>query len=276
MSFMCGCRMKIKGIRWITQASAFAISNIGFNLTLKTGCVYPYFYCYGCPIASAGCPIGSLQHFVAIRMLPLYLLGMIGLYGLFFGRAFCGWACPFGALHDLLSKPEKRKVKSLPQAKFIMLTLVIFVAWITSETFYCKFCPSGSLFAAIPVSLLYTDLGLGVFFHVHLITLALTIILALILSRFWCRYLCPYGTIGIFNKISLITISYDASKCAECGKCLDVCPMGIKKTEDIGQSTDCIFCARCIEACTNGAIKFSKRKTRKNSIYINKHRNKTV
>jgi polyferredoxin len=251
--------MNLRLLRWITQSSAFIASNVGLNLALKTGCVYPFLYCYGCPLASGGCPIGSLQHFVALQMFPLYLLGMIGLYGLFFGRAFCGWACPFGSLHDLLSKPAKRKIKAIPQIKFLSLALVIILAWVTSETFFCKFCPSGSLFAAIPAPFYYSGIRLGSFFYVHLLTLAATVILALIFSRFWCRYLCPFGTIGTFNGMSILTIRRDASKCTGCKECLDVCPMGIKELTGVSKSTDCILCGRCVDTCPTACLKFSRR-----------------
>jgi len=253
--------MKLRLLRWATQASAFVVSNVGFNLALKTGCAYPYLYCYGCPLASAGCPIGSLQHFVTLQLLPFYLIGMIGLYGLFFGRAFCGWACPFGTFHDLISTPAKRKAKTIPHMKFIMLGFVLVLAWVTSDTYFCKFCPSGSLFAAVPAPFFYEGLRLSAFFYVHMLTLALTVVLALVFSRFWCRYLCPYGTIGAFNRISLVTIHTTASKCDQCKKCLSVCPMGIQETSSIGRSTDCILCGRCVDACPSGVLKLSKRKT---------------
>lgn len=256
---MRGSRLKLKLLRWATQTSAFIVSNIGFTSSLKTGCVYPFLYCYGCPLASAGCPIGSLQHFVALQILPFYLIGMIGIYGLLFGRAFCGWACPFGAFHDILSKPAKRKMKAMPQTKFIVLALVLVVAWIAADTVFCKFCPAGSLFAAIPAPFFYSGLKLGIFFYAHLLTLAATIIVALIFSRFWCRYLCPYGTIGLFNKTSILTINHDTSKCTGCKECLDVCPMGINELSAVGKSTDCILCGRCVDTCPTACLKFSKR-----------------
>jgi ferredoxin-type protein NapH len=257
---MRGLALKLRPLRWAAQTSAFIASNLGLTAALKTGCPYPFLFCYGCPLASAGCPIGSLQHFAALQLIPFYLIGIIGLYGLFFGRAFCGWACPFGTFHDILSKPAKRKIKAIPQVKFVMLALVIILAWWTSDTIFCKFCPSGSLFAAIPAPLFYSGLGLGPFFYVHLLTLAAAIIVALIFSRFWCRYLCPFGTIGIFNKTSILTINHDASQCTGCKDCLEVCPMGIEELTAVGKSTDCILCGRCVDTCPTACLKFSRRR----------------
>lgn len=82
--------MNLGRLRHITQVITFFISNIGLIPTLKTGFICPYFYCYGCPLASTACPIGTLQHFVIFLTVPLYLLGTLGAYGTVFGRAFCG------------------------------------------------------------------------------------------------------------------------------------------------------------------------------------------
>jgi polyferredoxin len=90
-----------------------------------------------------------------------------------------------------------------------------------------------------------------------MLTLALTIVLAILISRFWCRYLCPLGAIaGALNKVGILTIKWDKEKCKKCNTCLDVCTMGITKTEDIGTSTDCILCGRCVEACPEKALSF--------------------
>jgi polyferredoxin len=147
-----------------------------------------------------------------------------------------------------------------------MLLIVIISAWVTLDTFFCKFCPAGSLFAAIPAPFFYPSLSLGVFFYVHIGTLILTILLVLLFARFWCRYLCPLAPIGVFNKLSILTVSLDSTKCtesrahAECLRCLDVCPMGIDKLSDIGLSSDCILCGRCVEACRTDALKIDVRK----------------
>lgn len=254
--------MKLSKLRMITQITAFALSNIGFTSVLKTGVCFPYLYCYGCPFASAGCPIGSLQHFIISIKFPIYILGILGVFGTVFGRAFCGWACPFGSFQDLIgaSRKQKRRLRRITYAKFAVLFIVIITAWLTLDTLFCKFCPSGSLFAVFPAIFYYAPLEVGVFFYVHIVTLIITVIMVLIFSRFWCRYICPLGTIGVFNKLSILTISLNPAKCEKCLDCLSVCPMGITELSDIGSSTDCILCGRCVDSCPTEALKARIRK----------------
>ena len=253
--------MKLGYKRKLTQASAFIISNLGFMRVLKTGFVCPFLYCHGCPFAFFGCPIGGIQHFITYGRFPFFIVGWLGVYGTLFGRAFCGWACPFGALNGLLSNRKARarlRTGRFWFAKYVILFLVLALAWFTLDTVFCKVCPSGSLFAAIPYHILTPDAEFAVYFYVHILTLALTLVLALLVSSFWCRYLCPLGAInGAFNKISLINIKREETKCKKCNICLEACQMGIDKIEDIGSSTDCTLCGRCVESCEEKALSFS-------------------
>ncbi|MCK4433927.1 4Fe-4S binding protein [Candidatus Bathyarchaeota archaeon] len=261
--------MKLKDKRKITQIAAFAVSNLGFLRVLKTGFICPFLYCHGCPFATFGCPIGIIQNFVVYGRFPLFAVGSLGVYGVILGRAFCGWACPFGTLHDLLSPTNRRreiKNRNHWYAKYAILFLTLALAWFALDTVFCKFCPSGSLFGAIPYRLreyfLFNTISeFGKPFYIHMFTLALTIVLALLISRFWCRYLCPLGAIaGAFNKVSIVNISLDEKRCKKCFVCLEACGMGITKLKDIGGSTDCILCGRCVEACPEKALSFAIKK----------------
>jgi polyferredoxin len=252
--------VKLKNARKIAQIAALAISNLGFLRILKTGFVCPFLYCHGCPFAIFGCPIGMLQQFMIDGQFPLFTIGSLGVYGMLFGRAFCGWACPFGTLHDLLSYSNMKSIRTRNYwyVKYIILFLTLGLAWVALDTIFCKFCPSGSLFAAIPFRLIYPEVAeFGLYFYIHMFTLVLTIVLALLISRFWCRYLCPLGAIaGAFNKVGILTVAWDEAKCKKCRNCLDVCVMGITEMEEVGSSTDCILCGRCVEACPEKALSF--------------------
>ena len=236
------------------------VFNLGIFRILKTGFLCPSLYCYGCPFSLFACPIGVLQNFVASGQVPFFTLGSLGVYGMLVGRAFCGWACPFGALHDLVSYFNGEKSFEAPRywyLKYMVLFILLVLSWITLDTVFCKFCPSGSLFAAIPFFILHPNSSFSTFFYVHILTLIATLILAYLIVRFWCRYLCPLGAIhGMFNKVSLLDIRFDDKKCTECKACLKVCPMGIVQVENISNSTDCTICGRCVEKCPERALSF--------------------
>jgi len=261
--------LKVREKRRLTQIVALIISNLGLIPILRTGFVCPFLYCHGCPFAAFGCPIGVIQNFITYGQIPLLTIGSLGVYGMILGRAFCGWACPFGTLHDMLSPTNRRKevrTKNCWYVKYAVLFLTLVLAWFTLHTIFCQYCPSGSLFGAIPYRLreyfLFNRLSeFGQPFYIHMFTLALTIVLALLISRFWCRYLCPMGAIaGVFNKVSIVNIRLDEKRCKKCNACLGACGMGITKLEDIGSSTDCTLCGRCVEACLEKALRFTTRK----------------
>jgi len=256
--------LKLRDKRGLTQVAALVASNLGFFRILQTGFVCPFLYCHGCPFAAFGCPIGVIQNFITYGQIPLFTIGSLGVYGTLLGRAFCGWACPLGSLHDLLSYlrgSKNFKIRPFWYTKFIVLFIVLGVAWYAMDTVFCKLCPSGSLFGAIPFYMQNLGISVGKPFYIHMFTLALTIALALLISRFWCRYLCPMGAIaGAFNKVSIVNINLDKKKCKKCFVCLEACGMGITKLKDIGGSTDCILCGRCVEACPEKALSFAIKK----------------
>jgi ferredoxin-type protein NapH len=248
-------------LRRTTQVLGLVLANIGFVGILKLGVVCPFFYCYGCPWAAFACPIGVLQHYSALGSFPFYALGLLGLFGVTLGRFWCGWACPFGTVQDIVSWARRRKrdvvkARRVPWTKFVVLIGVLVAAAIAVDTVFCRVCPAGSLFAAIPHRIASSDLSFGTYFYVHLGTLAAAIVAFVLIGRFWCRYLCPLGAaFAAFNPVSLLKVKADMGKCEGCGKCMEVCPTAIEKPEEIENCTDCIRCGRCIETCENGAIK---------------------
>jgi ferredoxin-type protein NapH len=257
-------------LRRSTQLLTLIVVNLGFTPIFKVGVPCPVFYCYGCPWATFACPIGVFQTyaalgpFSALNAFPFYAIGLLGLFALVFGRFWCGWACPFGTIQDVVAwarrrRPDFIEMPRFPWTGFAVLIGALILAWIATDNLFCKVCPAGSLFAAIPQRFVNPDLDFGTFFYVHLGTLAISVVAFVLIGRFWCRYLCPLGIgiFGIFNRVSFLKVSPDMDKCSGCGKCMEVCPVKIAEPEDIENSLDCIRCGKCVEACPTNAIRIS-------------------
>ena len=105
----------------MTQLIATLLTNANFKGFIEKGiyqgdtkklCV-PGLNCYSCPGALGSCPIGSLQAVLgSIKYsFSYYVIGLMTLFGVVFGRFICGWLCPFGFFQDLLYKIKVKKIK---------------------------------------------------------------------------------------------------------------------------------------------------------------------
>lgn len=98
--------------RLTVQAAAFLLQNpklhnffLGKIDTGKTKVLCaPGLNCYSCPAAAGACPIGSLQSALSPKKptFPFYVLGFLLLFGVLFGRWICSHVCPFGLVQDLV------------------------------------------------------------------------------------------------------------------------------------------------------------------------------
>lgn len=226
-----------------------AISTLLHNANLKgflTGKIYtgplkqlcvPGLNCYSCPGAAGACPLGSLQSFLAARTfrLPYYILGLLVFFGALLGRAVCGFLCPFGWLQELLYR--------------------------------VPFFRKGNRFRA--------DRKLRKVKYAVLLLLVIVLPLSFTLIPFFCKYLCPAGTIsgillaaydrgiraqlgGIFLwKLTLLVLILIGSLTIFRFFCKYLCPLGaiygffnrvslLRLHCDAGK---CIRCGRCAAAC---------------------------
>lgn len=239
---------------------------------LKTVCV-PGLNCYSCPGAVGACPVGALQAVLGEqgKWFSFYVVGFLMLVGAFFGRFVCGWLCPFGLVQDLLHKipfPKKRKLlpgdRYLKYLRYLVLAVLVILLPLTvldlvgqGSPWYCKnVCPSGTLFAGIPLVLMNEELqsSLGWLFNWKLGLLVVILLLSVWSYRPFCRYLCPLGAIyGIFNPIAFYRYEVDKEKCINCGACTRACGFELKPNLN-PNSSECIRCGDCIRACPKGAL----------------------
>ncbi len=269
-------------LRRITQTLAliavnpyfvYFASRLTYQGGLKGVCV-PGLNCYACPLTVFSCPIGSLQHSFTLLSPRVkgsvsrafasffYVLGSVGLVGAAVGRMPCGWLCPFGFLQDLLYKIPTPKLRLPAWTRWgrygFLVFLVALVPFLTATSWFSRLCPAGALEGAVPLKLVPPALPLppsGWFLWLKMAILAFFLLWFVLSSRPFCRSVCPLGAmLGPCNRFSLYRMAVDERSCTSCGRCREVCPVGIDITED-PDSADCLRCLRCRKACPSGALR---------------------
>lgn len=226
---------------------------------LKSVCV-PILNCYSCPLAWGSCPIGAAQQTLKMMRIPYFIFGFFGIIGAFIGRYGCGNLCPFGLLQEYLFKIKTKKLRIkrvFRLTKFIFLALTLLMPILIHQPFFCKYvCPAGTIEASIAQIVMNPSLIqlLGFYFYLKVFFVILFFAGAITIKRFFCVVFCPIGAIyGLFNKISLLQIKLDKSKCTKCGTCNAVCPMDINIYENTADY-DCIRCFECVNKCPFNAL----------------------
>ena len=252
------------------HAKGFITGNIYTGKT-KAMCL-PGFNCYSCPGAVGACPLGALQNALAASgtRTPMYVLGILMLFGLTLGRTICGFLCPVGLMQELLFKIPTPKVKkgritrALSWLKYVILAVfvVIIPLWYALQKYpvpaFCKYiCPVGTFEGAVGLlsNPVHSDKFsmLGILFTRKFVILIAIAVACVFVYRAFCRFLCPLGAIyGLFAKIAFIGVKVDMPSCTDCGRCVGHCKMDVKRVGD----HECIHCGECIDVCPTKAISF--------------------
>ena len=189
-------------------------------------------------------------------------------FGIIFGRAICGFFCPFGLIQEIFYKiptPKFNFWRKLKFAKYFLLIIFVLIlpnffinfAGVGKPNFCQYICPAGTLEAGLPLLVVREEFFevLGEIFALKIFILAITILGSVLNYRFFCKFLCPLGAIyGILNKISFYKLKVDKSKCIDCGKCKNICRMNVNPAKQI-DCAECIFCGDCKNICPTSAIK---------------------
>ena len=209
---------------------------------LKNFCV-PGMNCYSCPGALGSCPIGAMQALFdgRRRKFAFSVVGYLAALGLLVGRFICGWLCLFGLVQELLYKipvPKLKVPRKLDRVlRYLKYGVLLILVFILP--FFWR-----------------NELGIG--------------------EPFFCKYLCPVGTLegGIplvllqeqlrstvgflfWWKFAVMTLVLLSSLFIHRPFCKYLCPLGafyalFQKVSILRLALDkekCVSCGKCEKAC---------------------------
>lgn len=170
------------------------------------------------------------------------------LLALFFGRFYCGWACPIN-------------------------TLIRPVNWLGKKTGWQKKTP-GFLKTGRPRTVVFIIFLGALAYTIYTITLGRKFPLPLIIIPFgllvtlfinptaWHRYLCPWGTFfNLTGRSSRLGVNSNA--CTGCKSCIAVCPtesVSYKNKSAEINPANCLLCFTCSAACRQNHLSYGQRK----------------
>ena len=211
-------------------------------------------------------PVLSLQA-MTVGVVSGSLLVFAGLFAvsLFFGRLFCGWACPGAGLQELVALARQKPVR---RTRIGWIKWLVWVPWAAVLVFLAL--RAGGVHA---VDFTYqTTHGVSVTGLPGAMALAMVLVVFLVPAlavgrRAACHTLCwmaPFMILGrkLGNLLGWPSLRLSASgeRCRDCGSCRRACPMSIDVPARVRagemECADCILCGSCVDGCARGVIRY--------------------
>jgi polyferredoxin len=232
-------------------------------------------------------PLAGLATLLATRTLYAGLLWGLATVALtvVLGRVFCGWVCPFGAMHQFVGWLGRRRLRSklrveanryrpAQRLKYYVLAAFLTAAALAplgagtlliglldplplvQRSISLVLLPLAERSGALTLSPLprFYD-GAGLIAAVFATALALN----LWVPRFYCRFVCPLGALlGLLGRFALWRIGRTGEGCTGCLRCERNCEGACRPTGRI-QISECVMCVNCLDDCAHGAIAYRTR-----------------
>jgi ferredoxin-type protein NapH len=181
-----------------------------------------------------------------------------------FGRLFCGWICPAGAVQEACfavnDRPANRRLDKVK--------MIVFVPWIGFFAFLLVAAGGPERVDFLYAKAFGIPLAGTVERAMYFMTVALVLVLSLVGGkRGLCHILCWVSPFMILGKrlrdlagLPGLVLKADPAACSRCGACSRACPMSLDvaalvPTALIAES-ECILCGSCADSCPKSAIRF--------------------
>lgn len=168
---------------------------------------------------------------------------------LFWGRVYCGWLCPFGALQELLNKLGQRfgvRQITIPFALHERLWPIKYIIFL--GLFAASLASMTLAFRGAEVEPFKTVVTLHFIREWPFVAYAAGLLVAnVFVERFFCRYLCPLGAaLAIPARLRMFEWLKRRPQCGrECRICSTKCPVQAIHPEGQINPNECINCLNC-------------------------------
>ncbi|MCT4619454.1 MAG: 4Fe-4S binding protein [Marinisporobacter sp.] len=166
----------------------------------------------------------------------------------FFGRYYCGWACPINTLIRPINWIRKKlgiQRKDVPKVfQSEKLRWGVFILFLVGLGYTIYTIKIGKKF---PLPLIIIPMGLATTLFIN--------------EKTWHRYLCPWGVLfsltGRFAKLGIMQ-----KNCYSCSVCEKNCPADAIRVDKnkgaVVDSTHCLLCLECQSSCPINAMSYKK------------------
>jgi polyferredoxin len=224
----------------------------------------------------------------------LWALLTVGLT-ILLGRFFCGWVCPFGALHQFIGWLGARRKKhtervalnqyrSGQRIKYYLLIGLLaaagggrLVEWLWRPHTHPTALVASSLQTGLldPIPLFHRSMNLVILtafngpaasrIYVAGGSIAAVFFAALLLNlwipRFYCRFVCPLGALfGVLTRWTPWRVGKRQGECRGCELCENHCEGACDPFGKI-HPHECLLCLNCLRACRQAQMTYSPQRS---------------
>jgi polyferredoxin len=209
--------------------------------------------------------MAAMQHIINGSFIVFTLMFI---FGMFFGRLWCGFLCPTGGLSECF---ERFSPKNPKQGWRNYLKYGIWVIWL-SGVIICHILGKGD-YTIQPFFM--TDHGISIskiYSYVIYYGIVILFLIPAIIhgKRANCHYICwmaPFMIMGYkaghLLHLPQLKIKTKRENCIGCGACNKNCPMSldVKKLiadgkRDELRTSECILCGECISTCPKKVLNY--------------------